>query len=212
MKIKKYPQSCIMVESEGVKILVDPSCVKFDEKFVEEWSKADVILVSHRHSDHINAEVLGKLNVPIYSTEEVSRFNPDLTINIIKAGDTLQFGNVKVEVVKAVHGYVMAAGEILENVGFIIDDKATKLYITSDTIRFKNDYKADILFANVTAFDASMNLWGAMITAREVGAKTLIVAHQDAGRMMYDRKQIEDYLTEQNVEFIIPEIGETLEF
>jgi len=212
MKIKKYPQSCIIVETKGVKILVDPSSVKFEEKFIDEWKTVNVVLITHRHSDHINAEVLSKLDIPIYSTKEVSGFNQNLKINVIKNGDILQFNHVKIEVVNAIHGYVMASGEILENVGFIIDDKSNRLYITSDTIRFKHDYKADILYANITAFDASMNLWGATQTFKEVGAKVLIVAHQDAGRMMYTKEQICDYLNEQNVNFVIPEIYEILEY
>lgn len=212
MKIKKYPQSCVIVETKRVKILVDPSSVKFEEKFIDEWKTVDVILITHRHSDHINAEVLSKLDIPIYSTKEVSGFNPNLKINVIKNGDMLQFNDVTIEVVNAIHGYVMAGGEILENVGFIIDDKSNRLYITSDTIRFKHDYKADILYANITAFDASMNLWGAMQTFKEVGAKVLIVAHQDAGKMMYTKEQICDYLNEQNINFVIPEVYDVLEY
>lgn len=212
MKIIKYPQSCIVVETNGVKILVDPSSVKFEERFIEEWKTVDAILITHRHSDHINADVLSKLDIPIYSTKEVSDYTSNLKINLIKNGDILQFNNVEIEVVNAIHGYVMAAGEILENVGFIIDDKTNRLYITSDTIRFKHNYKADILYANITAFDASMNLWGATQTFKEVGAKVLIVAHQDAGRMMYTKEQICEYLTEQNINFVMPEIYDVLEY
>ena len=212
MKIKKYPQSCIMVEAKGTKILVDPGIVKFEDKFLDEWKKADVILITHRHSDHIDASFLNEVNIPIYSTKEVSDFNPNLKINLIKNGDLLQFNEVEVEVVNAIHGYVMAGGEIFENVGFIINDKTNRLYITSDTIRFKHNYNADILFANITAFDASMNLWGAIQTFKEVGAKVLIVAHQDAGKMMYTKDQICDYLNEQNINFVIPQICDVLEY
>lgn len=158
MKIKKFPQSCILVESNGTRLLIDPSSVKYDEKFLKDWQNADVILITHRHSDHINPSAVKQLNLPTYSTKEVSAHNPDLDIKLIKEGDTFNVGKLKVEVVKAVHGFMSAEGEIMENVGFIIDDKKTRLYVTSDTIRFNNDYKADVLFADVTAFDASMNL------------------------------------------------------
>lgn len=211
MKITKFPQSCILVESKKTKILIDPGTVKFDEKFLKTWKKADAILITHRHSDHINAVVLEKLNVPIYSTKEVSKFYPNLKINIIKQKDNFAIGNINIEVVKAVHGYTFSAGAISENVGFILDDWKKRLYVTSDTIGFKNDYKADVMFADVTAFDVSMNLWGTTKMMQQVGAKLLIVAHQDAGKMMYDKKQIEDYLTEQNINYVIPEILETFE-
>ena len=209
MKITKFPQSCILVESKKTKILIDPGTVKYDEKFFKIWKKADAVLVTHRHSDHINAAVLEKLNVPIYSTKEVSKFYPNLKINIVKQKDNIVIGSMNVEVVKAVHGYMLPKGEVKENVGFILNNGSKKLYVTSDTIRFKNDYKADVIFADVTAFDASMNLWGAVTTMKDVGANMLIVAHQDAGQMMYDKQQIEKYLSDQNINYIIPEILET---
>ena len=211
MKITKYPQSSAILESNGIKILIDPGKVKFDESFLKEWRSVDAVFITHKHSDHCYGEVIEKLGVPIYSTQEVQNANPNLRVNTVKEGDVLKVGSLKVEVVKAVHGYVLASGEIKENVGFIVDDGITRVYFTSDTVRFKNDYKADVLFANVTAFDASMNLWGATATYGEVGAKLLVVAHQDLGKMLYDNSQIETYLTEQNINYIIPEILESFE-
>lgn len=57
-----------------------------------------------------------------------------------------------------------------------------------------------------------MNLWGAVQTMKDIGAKLLIVAHQDAGRMMYDKEKIEKYLAEQKINYIIPNIGDEFKF
>ena len=208
MKLKKFPQSGALVTAGKTKILIDPATTKYDSKFLKDWQTADAVLVTHRHSDHINPEVIKNLGKPIYSTSEVKKYNPELDITIIKQGDVFKIGEVKVEVVKAIHGFINAEGEIIENVGFVLDDGRTRLYVTSDTIRFNNNYKADALFCNVTAFEASMGLWGASETAKDVGAKLLIVAHQDAGRMFYEKEKIEQYLNEQNMAFVIPDIGD----
>ena len=50
--------------------------------------------------------------------------------------------------VKAIHGYnplLKNGGQVFENVGYIIDDGSHRLYTTSDTICFNNDYKADVV-------------------------------------------------------------------
>lgn len=211
MKITKYPQSCIMVESLGTKILIDPGKTKFEEKFLKDWAKADAILVTHGHGDHYNKDEIKKLDIPIYSTKEVQESDLSIKIHTIKQGDEFLLGKIKVEVVKAIHGYMLPAGEIKENVGFVLDDGKTRLYVTSDSIRFKTDIKADVMFADITAFDASMNLWGATATMNDVGARLLIVAHQDEGKMLYDKSLINDYLTSQNINFIVPPIGQIFE-
>ena len=211
MKIKKFPQSCLLYSSNNTRLLVDPGCVKFEEKFLKDWKTADAVLITHKHSDHMNVNALKELNLPIYSTKEVASCIPELKVNIIKEADSFSVKEIKINVVKAVHGFISADGEILENIGFVLDDNKKRLYITSDTIRFKNNVKADIVFADVTAFDASMNLWGASQTTKDVGAKMLIVAHQDAGKMLYDKKQIEDYLSKESINFIIPEINQEFE-
>ena len=114
MKLKKFPQSCALVETNDEKFLIDPGKVKFDEKFLEDWKKANFIFVTHRHGDHCYKDVLKNLSIPIYSTKEVAEFYPELDINIVKAGDKLSFGKTTIEVVEAVHGYILPSAEINE--------------------------------------------------------------------------------------------------
>ncbi len=214
MKIKKFPQSCVLVESNNVKILIDPGIVNFDEKFLKDWKNADCVLITHKHGDHINADALTKLNLPIYSTNEVQQCYPTLKINVVKVGDKYEIGSIKIEVVKAVHGYISQAGEIAENVGYILDDGTQKFYVSSDTIRFNGieKNKCDVAMIDCTAFDASMNLWGAMQTYKDVQAKLLIVAHQDSGMMKYEQNEIEKYLTSNGVNFVIPKTEDIISF
>ena len=148
MKITKYPQSCIMIETNNKKILIDAGGIKYQDKFLEIWKTADIILITHKHGDHIKADVLKDLNIPIYSTNEVQNTYPEIKFNIVKENDIITLDNIKIEVVHAIHGYqalLKGAKEVHENVGYIIDDGKNRLYTTSDTICFKNDYKADIL-------------------------------------------------------------------
>lgn len=86
MKITKFPQSCLLIESEGKKILVDPGNLKYKDEYFDIWNSVDVILITHKHPDHCNVEVLEKLNkdISIYSTKEVADTYTGLNINIVK--------------------------------------------------------------------------------------------------------------------------------
>ena len=216
MKITKFPQSCILIETKGKKILIDPGTLKYKEEYFEIWNNVDIILITHKHPDHCNVEVLERIgnDIKIYSTREVQEANKNLNINIIKENDMIELENIKVEVVKAVHGYqplLKGEKEIHENVGYIIDDGENRLYSTSDTICFRNDYKADILCIPVTGHGLTMSAFEASLYAKEVGATLTIPIHMDNPAFSPDFKFIEEMFNKYEVEYEILENEESIE-
>ena len=47
MKITKYPQSCLLIETKGKKILIDPGALKYKEEYFEVWNSVDIILITN---------------------------------------------------------------------------------------------------------------------------------------------------------------------
>ena len=216
MKITKFPQSCLLIETNGKKILVDPGNLKYKEEYFDIWNNVDIILITHKHPDHCNTEILEKLdkNIAIYSTKEVSEENTTLNINIVKENDIIELENVKIEVVHAIHGYqplLKGTKEIHENVGYIIDDGKNRLYTTSDTICFRNDYKADILCIPVTGHGLTMSAFEASLYAKEVGAVLTIPIHMDNPAFPPNFDYIREMFNKYEVEYEILENDETIE-
>ena len=216
MKITKFPQSCLLIETKEKKILIDPGTLKYKEEYFAVWNTADIVLVTHKHPDHYNTEVLKKLdkNIKIYSTEEVQNVDKSIPIQIVKENDVIELGDVKIEVVHAIHGYqplLKGDKEVYENVGYIIDDGENRLYATSDTICFKNDYKADILAIPVTGHGLTMSAFEAALYAKEVGAVLTLPIHMDNPAFPPDFKFIEEMFEKYEVEYEILENDETME-
>ncbi len=214
MKITKYPQSCLMVETNNKKILIDAGRLKYQDEFLEEWKTADVILITHRHGDHIKSDLIGTLNIPIYSTQEVQDAYPEIKFNIVKENDILIIGNIKIEVVKAIHGYnplLKNGGQIFENVGYIIDDSEYRLYTTSDTICFENDYKADIVAFPVTGYGLTMSAFEASLFSKELGAKLVLPIHMDNEKYPTDLEYMKKNFEKFNINYKVLDIGETVE-
>ena len=214
MKIIKYPQSCLLIQTQESKILVDPGKLKYQERFLDEWSEADIILVTHKHGDHINSEVIKDLNIPIYSTKEVQDSYPDLSIRIVKENDVINLGGINIEVVKAVHGYnplLKNGGEVLENVGYVIDDGNCRLYITSDTICFRNDYQADVVALPVTGYGLTMTSFEAALFAKDLGARLVLLIHMDNDKYPTDLNSMKINFAKEKINYKVLDIEESLE-
>ncbi|MFR0822094.1 MAG: MBL fold metallo-hydrolase [Clostridia bacterium] len=218
MKITKFPQSCLWIETKGKKILVDPGNLKYEEAYFETWKQADVILITHRHKDHCYKEVLEKLsgNIPMMSTKEVQEAYPSLKITIVKETDEIALTeDIQLSVVHAEHGFLPPmkknGGKIEENVGYIIDDGENRLYVTSDTICFENEYTCDIIALPVSDYGVVMGPFEAGLFAKEAQAKLAIPLHADNISYPVDFEFVKKIWEEQEVEYEILENGETIE-
>ena len=214
MKITKYPQSCLFVETKDIKILVDAGNLKYQENFLETWKQADIILITHKHGDHCYREVLKNLNIPLYGTKEVAKTYEELKWNIVRENDILTFQNTKIEVVKAIHGYnpnLKGGKVVLENVGYIIDDGEKRLYITSDTICFENNYKADVVALPVTAHGLTMSSYEAALLAKDLEAKLVLPIHIDNDTYKTDLEYMKKTFEKFSTPYKVLEIEEKIE-
>lgn len=215
MKITKYPQSCLLVESGGIRLLFDPGSLKREDHFVQVFSGVDAIFITHKHADHCDDELLQKVNlsIPLYITKETRKAHPSLSrAEQIREGDEIIIGSVSVKAVHAIHGYHprMRGNEVYENIGYIVDDRKKRLYITGDTICFPTDIKTDIIALPVTGHGVTMSAFEASLFAKETGAKTVILTHMDNPAFEVDRDYIDRHFKNAGVEYTLLDSGETL--
>ncbi len=221
MKITKYPQACLLVETEGKRILIDPGTFGFAEEMLkEDWTDIDIILITHRHDDHCHQEAINTImerdNAKLYTTQEVVCNYQLINPNIVKEGDVIAEGNIKIEVVKAVHGFLTAMKyrqiEVQENVGFIIDDGKKRLYATSDTINFNHDYKCDILAMPFNGNGLTMGIIDGVAFAKDINPELLLPIHMQHPdpRMNPDIKLLEKEIQAAQLKYRILAIGETV--
>ena len=219
MKITRFAQSCILLETKGKRILLDPGNIQYKESYpTKEWQEIDILLVTHKHGDHCHLDAIKEImqnpKTKFYTTKEVAQAYPEISPNIVKVGDILNFDDIKIEIVKAVHGYIpplKGGNEINENVGFIIDDGEKRAYQTSDTICFQSDYKCDVLFVPVCNHGLVMGPFEAALFAKGTGAKLVIPFHYDNPQFPADLKDVEKQFSAHGLNFKLLKIGKTIE-
>ncbi|MBO5349232.1 MAG: MBL fold metallo-hydrolase [Clostridia bacterium] len=221
MKVTKYNQSCLLIEANQKRILVDPGNIGYDESLLKEWSNIDYILVTHRHGDHCNAEAINNIinrdGAKLYTTKEVADNVKLINPNIVKANDIIQLDDIKVEVTKAIHGFFTkmkySKGEIFENVGYIIDDGKNRLYTTSDTINFNNDYKCDILCMPFNGNGLTLGIIDGVMFAKDINPKLVLPIHTEhpLGFMNPNIEDLKKELEKADIEYKILNVKESLE-
>ncbi|MDD3102214.1 MAG: MBL fold metallo-hydrolase [Patescibacteria group bacterium] len=217
MKITRFAQSCVLIETKNKRILIDPGNIQYQESFLNnEWKDVDVLLITHKHADHCHIdaikEIIKNKKTKFYTTQEVAAAYPEIQSEIIKEGDILNCDDIKIEAVKAIHGYVpflKGDKEIKENVGYIIDDGACRVYQTSDTICFNNNYKCDVLFVPVCDHGLVMGPYEAALFTKETGAKLVVPIHYDNPKYPADFERVKKEFEAQDLNFKFLTIGES---
>ncbi len=222
MKITKYNQSCLLVETNNKTILLDPGVFGYNDEILNnDWVNVDYILVTHKHADHCNEEAIKHIikrdNSKLIITNEINKEYNFSDSTIVKENDVLEFDNINIEVIHAKHGYLTGMrernAEVLENVGYIIDDGNTRLYATSDTINFYNEIQCDIIAMPFNGNGLTMGLVDGMDFIKQINPKLVLPIHMEHPNPIMNPNidLLNTNLTGNNIDFKILNIKESIE-
>ena len=224
MKFTYYGQSCFAVETGGKRVLFDPFITPNElAKHVKlKDIKADYILVSHGHADHVadcvslakqnNATVVGAFEVVNWlNSKGVEKFHPMNT-----GGKwTFDFGTVKCT--NAIHSSAMPDGSYRANpMGFLVTGENNFYYsgdtaLTMDMQLIARWAKLD--FAVLPIGDNfTMGYEDAIIAAELIQCKKIVGVHYDTfGYIKIDHEKVKKAFTDAGLNLFLPAIGETID-
>lgn len=101
MRITKFSHSCLLVEENGARIMIDPGTWSEGHTEVE---NLDAIFITHKHQDHADPESIKKIlaknpGVPIYSNDQViEELRPhEISVEKFVEGDSQNIKGLSVE-------------------------------------------------------------------------------------------------------------------
>ena len=127
MTIRKYLHSCLLVEENGRKLLIDPGAYSFIEKRLrpEDIGAVDVIAITHPHLDHYFPDALKTLarGATIIADKEICAplAKEGLACEPLRARKSKTIAGFKIKALTAPHGPIPA--DIPHNQAYLINGK-----------------------------------------------------------------------------------------
>lgn len=224
MKLTYYGQSCFAVESAGKNLLFDPfiSPNELAQHIDISDIKADYILVSHGHADHVadcekiarqnNAMVIGAFEVVNwFAGKGVEKIHP------MNHGGKWSFDFGTVKCTNAIHSSAMPDGTYGGNpMGFII--KSDKTFYYSGDTALTMDMQliprwAQLEYAILPIGDNfTMGYEDAIIAAELIQCRNIVGVHYDTfGYIKIDREKAKKAFADAGLNLFLPAIGETID-
>lgn len=225
MRFTYYGQSCFLVEAGGKNILFDPFITpnELAGHITLADIRADYILVSHGHSDHLadcvslalqnGATVVGSFEVVTWlQAKGVDKFHP------MNHGGSWQFDFGKVKCTNAIHSSSMPDGSYGGNpMGFILTTADGCFYYSGDTALTmdmqlvpgwgKLDFAVLPIGDNFT-----MGYEDAILAAEMIRCRKIVGVHYDTfGFIKIDHEKVKKAFAAAGLELFLVEIGKSIE-
>lgn len=224
MKITFYGHSSLGIEVAGKHILVDPF-ITGNEKasHIDILTlKADYILITHAHFDHIqDVEAIAKnTNAVIVSNWEIATYygNKGFQQHPMNYGGGWQFDFGKVKFVNAVHSSSFPDGTYGGNPGgFVIESAHKNIYIAGDTA-LTMDMKLIPMFTKLDLAilplgnNFTMDVDEAIVAADFVECNKILGVHYDTfGYIEINHEEAIHKFKNKGKDLMLLEIGESID-
>lgn len=224
MKITFYGHACIGIEVSEKNIIIDPF-ISGNEKAAHidiNSLKADYILITHAHFDHIlDVEAIAKNNNSvIVSNWEIATYfgNKGFQYHPMNLGGSWNFDFGKVKYVAAVHSSAFPDGTYGGNPGgFVIEGEHKNIYVSGDTaltmdmklipMRTKLDLA---VFPIGNCF--TMDVEDAILASDFVECDKILGCHFDTfGFIMVDHNDAKKKFFDAGKDLMLLEIGQSID-
>lgn len=177
MKVTRYPQSCLLLEKDGHKLVIDPGVNFLETHKVEELSGVEAVLYTHQHGDHYEpsiAEALLGQGVALYANKSTAELIGLDKVTVVHDGDAFQAAGFEIAARELPHCLLPNGQPGPQNTGYVINGV---LFHPGDGKELEG-LTVDNLALPITGPDIS--ILDAVNFAKQVKAKVAIPIHYTA--------------------------------
>ena len=178
MKVRKFPQSHLVISKESKTLIIDPGYITFEKGFkVADFQGASVYLITHQHADHLGPETIKEVvgSSPVYGNYDVVSKLGEAGVEDareIKNFEEIEVEGFKIKAVDLPH-FKRPGFEVPPNTGFLID---VVFFHPGDGDKAPNLKSEN---AAVPIGGWTITLESALQFSKDIGAKIVIPMHYD---------------------------------
>lgn len=221
MKITKHMQSCFLIETNGVKVLLDPGHYVFEEEGLlpREFDNVNVLVFTHEHGDHFdweNVKEIVKNNKPVvFGTtaviETIQEKFPNIDLKILGDKTINKVLGLQIEGHISKHG-PLPNGNPAPNVsGVVIDDSETRFYSPGDSVLLNPAANADIIAVPFCG-QVVMDIKTAKAELLKLKPRIAIPIHYDSPKYPVDVNDFVGAMENAGIEVKVLKNGENLDW
>jgi L-ascorbate metabolism protein UlaG (beta-lactamase superfamily) len=225
MRLTYFGQSCFAVEAAGKNLVFDPFITpnELAKNIKLEDIRADYILVSHGHGDHVadavelarltGATAVGAFEVVGWLHEKgIEKYHP------MNTGGKWNFDFGSVKCTSALHSSTLPDGSNGGNpMGFVVTSEGRSFYYAGDTALTMDMQLiprwAKLDFAVLPIGDNfTMGYEDAIIAAELIQCRNIVGVHYDTfGFIKIDHEKVRKAFTDAGLNLYLPAIGESID-
>lgn len=175
MKVTKYPQSCMVLEKDSARLLIDPGVLATKDHSLDDFGDVDAVLYTHRHPDHVDESLIDPLRdkgVALYGNADVCSLIGD-GVTQVRDGEEVEIAGFQVMPRDLPHCPMVDGSEGPPNTGFVFDGR---LFHPGDGIAIEG-LTVDTLALPIAG--PSISFRDAYVFTQQVGAQLVLPIHYD---------------------------------
>lgn len=191
MKLRRFAQSTILLTNKaGKQLLIDPGKYNLEpgRLTLETFPTADVIVISHKHADHFDIELLKAMltrsKPMIFTNVEIKKIleKEAIVSKVIAEGSTVTEEGFSFTAIRTDH---IVRDENIINFGLVVSVDDINLYHTSDT-RFidpsllPRETRTRYLLVPISDRGVVMGIDDALVFSNELKPELVIPIHYDS--------------------------------
>lgn len=187
MKIKKYPQSHLVITNDlGKKLIIDPGYLSFQQgQFkISDFQGADLYLITHQHADHLDPQTIKEVvgSSPVYGNLDVINKLKEVGVGqgiAVKNRENFEVAGFMIEAVDLPH-FKKPGVEMPPNTGFLIRQLADGIFFhPGDGWRLQGVSAEGAAIPISSPEGGELGFEQGLALAKSLGAKVVIPIHYD---------------------------------